>query len=713
MIRTAIPNWAFTDFQLGEFRISPNRHIVAEGGRETKVPPKVMAVLVALARQAPKVVTRESLIEGLWDGNAYVGQRAVTDAIWRLRRIFGSASDEDSLIETIPKRGYRLIEAPKPCQNANALASDPASQQSVRKPGKQGKRIISLGIILVLTGLAWFAAKRTFFRSHTLPAAAPISQRPLTHYPGKEHSPAVSPDGRILAFIRERQPGSGTVFQLDLTAPQNKPVQLGQSELNESMPAWSPGGRQLAVIRHQGQERQIAVTTLGTGQWLTLPTTKVHPFSALSWQPDGRGLIYTASTGDSGGFLAKWSFDESREIPLSQPSGKAIPIAAKFSPDGKTIALIQRNLTNFIHDLVLIENGQWRNLSHSAWDTLHFQWSPGGSAIRLTTYLNPHTLFEWRQDNPTLQPVARFELLDLTDFALGPGEALYAARSDSRGRLRAFSQNQGPTLDFTTSLGSDHSPHWSATRQQLVFISNRGGSAQLWTTDGQGQNPNCLTDFPELLWQPSWSPDSRAIAFVGWTSGTNHHDLYLLELETGATRQITADDYHYMGIPSWRANGKSVLVGRMKDSVWRLCSIEIASRQVTDLPIEAFFAQETEDGAGLYYCRNGKKGLWYRDWTTGRETRVLDAAILESQWVMASNQIFLVIDGPNTLQFAEYNLTAKALMMGRALPKDFLWHNRLTYITESKTFVYGGLASNERDIFKVILPTHLAAKPNP
>jgi len=67
-----------------------------------------MGVLVCLARHAPRVVSRETLLEEVW-GDAFVGDEVVSHAIWELRRALGDSARDPTYIQTIPRKGYRLL----------------------------------------------------------------------------------------------------------------------------------------------------------------------------------------------------------------------------------------------------------------------------------------------------------------------------------------------------------------------------------------------------------------------------------------------------------------------------------------------------------------------------------------------------------------------------------------------------------------------------
>jgi len=97
------------DFTLGALRVRPSLREVVDGGEREVLEPRVMQVLVVLARRRGQVVSRDQLIEACWAGRV-VGEDAINRCIARVRRLaeaHGSFS-----IETIARVGYRLTEQP-------------------------------------------------------------------------------------------------------------------------------------------------------------------------------------------------------------------------------------------------------------------------------------------------------------------------------------------------------------------------------------------------------------------------------------------------------------------------------------------------------------------------------------------------------------------------------------------------------------------------
>jgi DNA-binding winged helix-turn-helix (wHTH) protein len=96
-------------FRLGALLIKPSLLEVSAAGRRQMIEPRVMQVLVALARMNGEVVTRDDLIAACWAGRA-VGEDAINRAISRLRRL-AERFERGYSIETVPRVGYRLIAA--------------------------------------------------------------------------------------------------------------------------------------------------------------------------------------------------------------------------------------------------------------------------------------------------------------------------------------------------------------------------------------------------------------------------------------------------------------------------------------------------------------------------------------------------------------------------------------------------------------------------
>jgi DNA-binding winged helix-turn-helix (wHTH) protein/Tfp pilus assembly protein PilF len=101
------------DFRLGPWIVRPSLNSIALNGRIVRLEPKAMEVLVCLAKQQGNVVSKEQLISTVWAGT-FVGDDALTRCISELRKAFDDDPKAPRMIETISKRGYRLLERVEP-----------------------------------------------------------------------------------------------------------------------------------------------------------------------------------------------------------------------------------------------------------------------------------------------------------------------------------------------------------------------------------------------------------------------------------------------------------------------------------------------------------------------------------------------------------------------------------------------------------------------
>ncbi len=111
---------AETPFYVADWLVDPATCRITKDEQQHKIEPKVMTVLVCLAQQQGQVISREVLEEKAWP-DMVVGYDSLASAIIKLRKAFGDNAKHPEVIETVPKKGYRLI-----CP----VSSRPASQSS-------------------------------------------------------------------------------------------------------------------------------------------------------------------------------------------------------------------------------------------------------------------------------------------------------------------------------------------------------------------------------------------------------------------------------------------------------------------------------------------------------------------------------------------------------------------------------------------------------
>jgi DNA-binding winged helix-turn-helix (wHTH) protein len=96
------------EFRLADWLVQPSLNRLSCGEREVQVEPKLMDVLVYLAANAGQVVSKNDITDAVWP-DLFITESVITRSIAGLRRAFGDDARNPRFIETISKRGYRLI----------------------------------------------------------------------------------------------------------------------------------------------------------------------------------------------------------------------------------------------------------------------------------------------------------------------------------------------------------------------------------------------------------------------------------------------------------------------------------------------------------------------------------------------------------------------------------------------------------------------------
>jgi len=140
-------------FALEALRVEPLAGFVSGPGGRERLDPKVMDVFVHMAEHAGQVVLREELLARLWP-NAVVTDDALTRCFYELRRGLAHAGGDEhyrTLLETVPKRGYRLNAIVKP---VGIQAAPQAPSEPLRRRGTLlAASIAALALAVIATGV--------------------------------------------------------------------------------------------------------------------------------------------------------------------------------------------------------------------------------------------------------------------------------------------------------------------------------------------------------------------------------------------------------------------------------------------------------------------------------------------------------------------------------------------------------------------------------
>ena len=132
---------------LGDWEVRP-RHNELVSGQETRhLEPKAMDLLVFMASSAPEVVSKNAIIDSVWEGRI-ISEGTLTNTIAELRRALGDDARHPRYIETIPKRGYCVVAAVELVSSSTA--------DDAKTPSRQSRTILvtAIAAILLVTAVA-------------------------------------------------------------------------------------------------------------------------------------------------------------------------------------------------------------------------------------------------------------------------------------------------------------------------------------------------------------------------------------------------------------------------------------------------------------------------------------------------------------------------------------------------------------------------------
>lgn len=175
--------------------MEPGLNTVSSNGTTAHVEPKVMEVLVCLAAQPGEPVSKEHLLRTVWP-DTFVSDDVLTRSISELRRTFADDAKDSRFIQTIPKKGYRLVAPVVPIHGAwaspsaiQAVDGSPTAHTNSRR-----RMFVVFGSVIVLLGFISWSKGRDFEewllrRSNQLPihSLAVLPLQNLSGDPSQEY----------------------------------------------------------------------------------------------------------------------------------------------------------------------------------------------------------------------------------------------------------------------------------------------------------------------------------------------------------------------------------------------------------------------------------------------------------------------------------------------------------------------------------------------
>lgn len=615
-------------FEVGGWTVDSLALSISNAEKEEHLPAKAMAVLVYLAENHGRLVTREELIAQVWDGNAYVGEKTLTNAVWRIRQILGRDAHDVDFIKTTPKTGYQLIPAP------TIVDTDSQSRPPTRGAGNMARASGLALAALVVLGLAW--------RSISTPTGLAVDE-PLaivTHLPGRELYAAPAPDGSQFAFMHVDRSGEQTLYVQSLTQADGQPSKFTSSGTSNFSPSWAPDSRHLAYVRidDERDECGVVVRDMELGEEWPVAACADTEQRTLSWSPDGQWLVYRKDDPiDGPGLYLKAmsaefrALDELQDRRISCSGCLLIDQEVSWSPDSRTLA-VTRTRNEMSEDIYRFDIDTWT----------FSRLTTGESSIEGHTWYKTGENLLYVSDKHSLnRRIWSLDVLSREKREIGyegAGFPVYLPGYQSimfyKRRAQAYiaavtldeddSSLRFPSAVIQTS-GSERNPAYSSAANKLVYFSNVSGHNEIWMADPDGSNRQQLTEIKTDARYPGWSPDGGQIAFIAYDPYSESATIRIYDVATKSVRLLTSK-FDDIGAPTWASDGQSLIVpswqGNDEVDLWR---ISIDGDQIRRLTSNnAKFGRESPDGRHLFYSKLEERGLFAMGLDDGEEVLIID-----------------------------------------------------------------------------------------
>ncbi len=146
-----------SDFRLGEWMVKPHTNSVVGPEGEAHVEPKAMQVLAFLAGRPGEAVSKQEILTDVWEG-AFVSEEVLPNAIWELRKALGDDAKRPRFIQTLPKKGYRLIAPVDPISPLHA-ANESEGAPSQSGSGFRRRLLLPVAVVIGLVAGALLLAR--------------------------------------------------------------------------------------------------------------------------------------------------------------------------------------------------------------------------------------------------------------------------------------------------------------------------------------------------------------------------------------------------------------------------------------------------------------------------------------------------------------------------------------------------------------------------
>jgi len=598
-------------YAFGPFVIDPVKRTLSREDRSVPITAKTFDVLVVLLERHDRIVSKDELLNHVWPDTA-VQENNLVRQISSLRRALGQRPDQHDYIVTIPGQGYRFVAtvhqvpAPalehqvgrgfEPClSEEEALEAEhhPPTLQTVldgasavfhgssthSSPLTRPKRSLTLmATVIAASGLLLATAVAvTLLRNDERPRTerGRALQRVSYDEAALPREASWAPDNQWIVYASDAA-GNADLWKQRLGDPD--PIQLTNSDANETQPDWSPDGRSI-VFRSERDGGGLYVIPASGGVERRVSSFGYEPL----WSPDSTRILFKRS-------------DVLPDLPTiyvvgldGKPPQPVRPdvldqfclLRAAWHGDGRSISIwgtLRKGGTTFL--TVPLEKGSPVHPEMSppverqfaALSAGKFVWAKSGRFIYFESSVDDtRNLWRVTVDPRTGKWTEGPERLTTgvgedTNVAVSQdGRRLIFTTTASRTRVWSFpfdaknGRITGPPSPVTHGSTGEVDFDARADGSKVAYYAVRAGRSELWERSlTEGHDRLLLSSLNWRYASPRWSPDGAKLAFSRSAARDPSVAVAVLNATSGAERILTKPGVE-MGVSDWSKDGQAIL----------------------------------------------------------------------------------------------------------------------------------------------------------
>ncbi|MFK7954633.1 MAG: winged helix-turn-helix domain-containing protein [Lysobacterales bacterium] len=302
-------------FRLGGWQINPRELTLIQGSTRNRLQARSMALLVELHRHLGTVVSKDDLATQVW-GVDGASDELIARHISMIRQALEDSARNPQYLETVPRRGYRLVAPPSPAKFSTPTR---ARRFAFVVPAAL-IALCALGFFWVVQDNTKPSATNPVLAPRTLAGAQPL----LPPGPFRGDIDASANTAKI-AFIESTSIDlAGALMVHDLSSGETTRLTGGLNRF----PQFSPNGQQIALFRHE-DSCQILIVNIDDGGVAHRSNCGGQVASPAAWVSDNQ--LWFSVDRENGSTLVQWLPDQSEPQTLwHAPSGQQVrfPVVA-------------------------------------------------------------------------------------------------------------------------------------------------------------------------------------------------------------------------------------------------------------------------------------------------------------------------------------------------------------------------------------------------